>query len=102
MFNDSDADQRATLDESVDGAEPKSLQPERKNEPRRPARGAANTRDRFHGYLTWVTLAPRMITSEKWLPMIPGRAVVILTLVSIKRFADTILMCANAILMPAE
>ncbi|MCC6001128.1 MAG: UPF0149 family protein [Pararhodobacter sp.] len=96
VFDDPDTDQGATLDEWVGEAEPKSPKPERKGELARLLKGAAITADWIDGFLMAVTLAPKMIAPNRWLPEILGSAVASLTPDSIQRFADLILMRANA------
>ncbi len=96
VFDDPDVDQSATLEEWVEQAEPKAPQPERKGELARLVKDSSITADWIDGFLMSVTLAPKMIAPNRWLPEILGGAVSSLTPDTIQRFADLILMRANA------
>ena len=96
VFDDPDDDQDSTLEEWVEQAEPKAPQPERKGELARLVKDSAITADWIDGYLMSVTLAPKMIAPNRWLPEILGSALASLTPETIQRFADLILMRANA------
>lgn len=96
VFDDPDEDQDSTLDEWVEQAEPKAPQPERKGELARLVKDSAITADWIDGFLMSVTLAPEMIAPNRWLPEILGSALASLTPETIQRFADLILMRANA------
>jgi len=96
VFDDPDEDQDSTLEEWVDQAEPKAPQPERKGELARLVKDSAITADWIDGFLMSVTLAPKMIAPNRWLPEILGSALASLTAETIQRFADLILMRANA------
>ena len=50
--------------------------------------GAAITADWIDGFLMAITLAPKMIAPNRWLPEILGSAVAGLTSDSLQRFAD--------------
>lgn len=102
VFDDPDVDQGATLEEWVEDAEPKSPKTERKGELTRLLKGAAITADWIDGFLMAITLAPKMIAPNRWLPEILGSAVAGLTSDSLQRFADLILMRANASVEQAE
>jgi len=102
VFDDPDTDQGATLEEWVEEAEPKSPKPERKGELARLLKSAAITADWIDGFLMAVTLAPKMIAPNRWLPELLGSAVASLTPDSIQRFADLILMRANSCVEQAE
>jgi len=95
VFDDPDVDQGATLEEWVEQAEPEAPKPERKGELARLLKDSAITGDWIDGFLMSVTLAPKMIAPNRWLPEILGSAVASLTPDSIQRFADLILMRAN-------
>lgn len=97
-----DPDQGARLEEWVEKAEPEAPKSERKGELARLLKGAAITADWVDGFLMAVTLAPKMIAPNRWLPEILGSAVASLTPDSIQRFADLILMRANACVEQAE
>ena len=96
VFDDPDVDQGATLEEWVEQAEPKAPKPERKGELARLVKDSSITADWIEGFLMSVTLAPKMIAPKRWLPEILGSAIASLTPDSIQRFADLILMRANA------
>jgi yecA family protein len=102
VFDDPDADQGTTLEEWGNEAEPSAPKPERKGELARLLKGAAITADWIDGFLMSVTLAPKLIAPKRWLPEILGNAVASLTPDSIQRFADLILMRANACVEQAE
>jgi hypothetical protein len=102
VFDDPDVDQSATLEEWVEQAEPKAPKPERKGELARLVKDSAITADWIDGFLMSVTLAPKMIAPNRWLPEILGSAVASLIPDSIQRFADLILMRANACIAHAE
>jgi len=95
MFDDPDVDQGATPEEWVQQAEPKAPQPERKGELARLLKDSAITADWIDGFLMSVTLAPKMIAPNRWLPEVLRGAVANLTPDTIQRFADLILMRAN-------
>ncbi len=96
VFDDPDVDQGCTLEEWVQQAEPKSPQPEHKGELALLVKDSAITADWIDGFLMSVTLAPKMIEPNRWLLEILGSTVASLTPNSIQRFADLILMRANA------
>jgi len=96
VFDDPDVDQDATLEEWVEEAEADSPKPERKGELARLVKGSAITADWIDGFLMSVTIAPKVIAPNRWLPEILGSAIGNLTPDSIQRFADLILMRANA------
>jgi yecA family protein len=80
----------------VEEAEADSPKPERKGELARLVKGSAITADWIDGFLMSVTIAPKVIAPNRWLPEILGSAIGNLTPDSIQRFADLILMRANA------
>jgi hypothetical protein len=96
VFDDPNVDQGATLEEWVEQAEPKAPKPERKGELARLVKDSSITADWIEGFLMSVTLAPKMIAPNRWLPEILGSVIASLTPDSIQRFADLILMRANA------
>jgi hypothetical protein len=96
VFDDPDVDQDATLEEWVEEAEADAPKPERKGELARLVKGSAITADWIDGFLMSVTIAPKVIAPGRWLPEILGSAIGNLTPDSIQRFADLILMRANA------
>jgi hypothetical protein len=96
VFDDPDVDQGATLEEWVEQAEPTAPKPERKGELARLVKDSAITADWIEGFLMSVTLAPKMIAPNRWLPEILGSIIASLTPDTIQRFADLILMRANA------
>lgn len=96
VFDDPDVDQDATLEEWVEEAEADSPKSERKGELARLVKGSAITADWIDGFLMSVTIAPKVIAPNRWLPEILGSAIGNLTSDSIQRFADLILMRANA------
>lgn len=106
VFDDPDVDQDATLEEWVEQAEAEAPKPERKGELARFVKGSAITADWIDGFLMSVTLAPRMIAPNRWLPEILGSAIASLAPDSIQRFTDLILMRSNACVdqasLPAE
>ena len=96
LFDDPNVDQDTTLEEWVEEAEAEAPKPERKGELARLVKGSAITADWIDGFLMSVTVAPKVIAPNSWLPEILGSAVGNLTPDSIQRFADLILMRANA------
>jgi hypothetical protein len=94
VFDDPEVDQEATLEEWGEQAE--EPQPERKGELARLLKGSAVTSDWIDGFLMSTTLAPKLIAPNRWLPEILGRAIASLTEDSIQRFADLIMMRADA------
>jgi hypothetical protein len=96
VFDDPDFDQDATLGEWVEQAEAEAPKAERKGELARLIKGSGVTADWIDGFLMSITLAPKMITPNRWLPEILGRAIASLGPDTIQRFADLILMRANA------
>ena len=102
VFDDPDVDQDATLEEWVEEAEADAPKPERKGELARLVKGSAITADWIDGFLMSATIAPKVIAPNRWLPEILGSAIGNLTSDSIQRFADLILMRANACLDQAK
>ncbi len=102
VFDDPDTDQGATPEEWIEMVEPQMPKPERKGELARMVKDTAITADWIDGFLMAVTLAPKVIAPNKWLPEILGSAVAGLTPDSIQRSADLILMRANACVEQAE
>ncbi len=100
IFDDPDVDQNATLEEFVDQAE--EPEPERKGELARLVKGSGVTVDWVDGFLMSITLAPKLIAPNKWLPEILSNAIGNLESDSIQRFADLILMHANACVEHAD
>jgi len=96
LFDDPNVDQDTTLEEWVEEAEAEAPKPERKGELARLVKGSAITADWIDGFVMSVTVAPKVIAPNSWLPEILGSAVGNLTQDSIQRFADLILMRANA------
>ncbi len=94
IFDDPDVDQAATLEDLVDQAE--EPEPERKGELARLVKGSAVTADWIDGFLMAITLAPKLIAPNRWLPEILGSAITTLGPDTIQRFADLIMMRANA------
>ena len=93
IFDDPDVNQDATLEEFVDQAE--EPEPERKGELARLVRGSAVTVDWIDGFLMSITLAPKLIAPNRWLPEILSSAMATLEPGTIQRFADLIMMRAN-------
>jgi hypothetical protein len=106
VLDDPDVAQKATLDEWVKQAEAEEPLPERKGELTRLVKGSAITVDWIDGFLMSITLAPKLIAPNKWLPEILGSAIANIGPDSIQRFADLIMMHANTCVteagMPAE
>ncbi len=106
VFDDPDVAQSATLDEWVEQAEAQEPLPEQKGELARIVKGSAITVDWIDGFLMSITLAPKLIVPNKWLPEILGSAIANLGPDSIQRFADLIMLHANTCVaeagMPAE
>jgi len=106
ILDDPDVAQSATLDEWVEQAEAEEPLAERKGELARLVKGSAITVDWIDGFLMSVTLAPKLIAPNKWLPEILGSAIANLEPDSIQRFADLIMMHANTCVaeagMPTE
>lgn len=102
LFDDPNVDQDTTLEEWVEQAEAEAPKPERKGELARLVKGSAITADWIDGFLMSVTVAPKVIAPNRWLPEILGSAIGNLTSDSIQRFADLILMRANACLDQAK
>jgi len=100
IFDDPDVDQDATLEEYVEQAE--EPVPERKGELARLVKGSAVTADWIDGFLMSITLAPKLIAPNRWLPEILGSAIASLGPDSIQRFADLIMMRANACIEQAS
>jgi hypothetical protein len=96
VFDEPDVDQDATLGEWVEQAEAEAPKPERKGELARLLKGAAVTTDWIDGYLMSITMAPKLVAPNRWLPEILGGAIASLKPDTIQRFADLILMRANA------
>jgi hypothetical protein len=93
IFDDPDVNQNATLEEFVDQAE--EPEPERKGELARFVKGSAVTVDWIDGFLMSITLTPKLIAPNRWLPEILGSAIATLEPSTIQRFADLIMMRAN-------
>lgn len=102
VFDDPDVDQSATLEAWVEQAEPKAPKPEGKGELERLVKGTAITADWIDGFLMSVTLAPKIIAPNRWLPEILNGVMASLTPDSVQRFAGLILMRANACVEHAE
>ena len=104
IFDDPDVNQNATLEEFVDQAE--EPEPERKGELARLVKGSAVTVDWIDGFLMSITIAPKLIAPNKWLPEISGSVIANLGLEGMQRFAYLIMLHANACVaqagMPAE
>jgi len=93
IFDDPDVNQNATLEEFVDQAE--EPEPERKGELARFVKGSAVTVDWIDGFLMSITLTPKLIAPNRWLPEILGSAMATLEPGTTQRFADLIMMRAN-------
>jgi hypothetical protein len=93
IFDDPDVNHDATLEEFVDQAE--EPEPERKGELARLVKGSAVTVDWIDGFLMSITLAPKLIAPNRWLPEILSSAMATLEPGTIQRFADLIMMRAN-------
>lgn len=102
VFDDPDLDQHTSLGDWVEVAESASPKPERKGELGRLLEGATISADWIDGFLMSVTVAPKIIAPNRWLPEILGGAMASLDPMSIQRFADLILMRANACVELAE
>lgn len=96
VFDEPDADQDATLVEWVEQAEAEAPKPERKGELASLLKDASVSPDWIDGYLMSITVAPKLIAPNRWLPEILGGAIASIKPDTIQRFADLILMRANA------
>lgn len=95
VLDDPDISRNATPEEWLEQAEADEPQPERKGELGRLVKGSAITVDWIDGFLMAITLAPKLIAPNKWVPEILGSAIANLGPDSIHRLADLILMHAN-------
>jgi hypothetical protein len=96
VFDEPDVDRDATLEEWVEQAEAEAPKPERKGELASLLKGAAVTPDWIDGYLMSITIAPKFVAPNRWLPEILGGAITTLKPDTIQRFSDLILMRASA------
>lgn len=103
MFNDPDLDLSATVDDFVELAgEPEPAKPERKGELAKLLKGTSLTPDWIDGYLTAIVIAPKLITPNRWLPILLEGAMGRLKPTNLQRFLDLVMMRANAAVRLAE
>jgi hypothetical protein len=104
MFDDPDMDADPTLDggfvELGGGAEP--AKPERKGELAKLLKGTSVTPDWIDGYLTSIVIAPKLITPNRWLPILLEGAIGRLAASNVQRFLDIVMMRANGAIALAE
>ena len=102
IFDDPDMNEGAMLADWAEETQPQAPKTERKGELARLLKGSAITTDWVDGFLMSVTLAPKIVMPDRWLPEIVGSAVASLTPDSIQRFVDLIMMRANGCVERAE
>ena len=106
VFDDPNVTHSATLDEGVKQAKAQKPLPEQRGELARIVKDSAITVDWIDGFLMSITLAPKLIAPNKWLPEISGSVIANLGLESMQRFAYLIMLHANTCVaqagMPVE
>jgi len=106
VFDDPDASRATGLEEWLEQDEPKAPMPERKGELARLVKDSEITADWIDGFLIAITLAPKPIAPNKWLPEISGSVIANLGLEGMQCFAYLIMLHANTCVaqagMPAE
>ncbi|MDT8858239.1 UPF0149 family protein [Paracoccaceae bacterium Fryx2] len=106
VFDDPNVTHSATRDEGVEQANAQKPLPEQRGELTRLVKNSALTVDWIDGFLMSITIAPKLIAPNKWLPEISGSVIANLGLEGMQRFAYLIMLHANACVaqagMPAE
>ncbi|MBA2437987.1 MAG: UPF0149 family protein [Acidimicrobiia bacterium] len=104
IFDDPDMDPDATVDgDFVELAgEPEPAKPERKGELAKLLKGTSLTPDWIDGYLTAIVIAPKLITPNRWLPILLEGAMGRLEASNLQRFLDIVMMRANDAIALAE
>jgi hypothetical protein len=103
MFDDPNLGPDATADDLVELAgDPEPTRPERKGELAKLLKGTSLTPDWIDGYLTAVVIAPKLITPNRWLPILLEAAMGRLDPSNLQRFLDMVMMRANAAIRLAE
>jgi len=106
VFDDPNVTHSATLDEGVEQANTQKPLPEQRGELTRLVKNSAITVDWIDGFLMSITIAPKLIAQNKWLPEISGSVFANLGLEGMQRFAYLIMLHANACVaqagMPTE
>jgi hypothetical protein len=103
-FDDPDMDPDATVNgDFVELAgEPGPAKPERKGELVKLLKGTSLTPDWIDGYLTAIVIAPKLITPNRWLPILLEGAIGRLAASNVQRFLDIVMMRANGAIALAD